>query len=52
MKMEIDKSENYSDLFPARNENPLLETNNPGTQNDHYVSYAGKYFADNGTKSK
>jgi len=27
-------AENYSDLFPARNENPLLETNNPGTQND------------------
>jgi hypothetical protein len=25
---------------------------NPGTQNDQYVSYAGKYFADNGTKSK
>lgn len=25
---------------------------NPGTQNDQYVSYAGKYFADDGTKSK
>ena len=24
---------NYKDLFPKRNENPLLETNNPGTQN-------------------
>ncbi len=24
---------NYSDLFPQRNENPLLETNNPNTQN-------------------
>ncbi|MEQ6119490.1 RagB/SusD family nutrient uptake outer membrane protein [Reichenbachiella sp. MALMAid0571] len=24
---------NYNDLFPKRNENPLLETNNPGTQN-------------------
>ncbi len=27
-------AENYSDLFPARNENPLLETNTPATQND------------------
>ncbi|MEQ6120201.1 RagB/SusD family nutrient uptake outer membrane protein [Reichenbachiella sp. MALMAid0571] len=25
---------NYTDLFPARNENPLLETNSPATQND------------------
>lgn len=24
---------NYTDLFPARNDNPLLETNSPGTQN-------------------
>jgi starch-binding outer membrane protein, SusD/RagB family len=24
---------NYNDLFPKRSENPLLETNNPGTQN-------------------
>src|SRR5690606_8052098 len=24
---------NYSDLFPQRNDNPLLETNNPNTQN-------------------
>ncbi|MCM4164577.1 MULTISPECIES: RagB/SusD family nutrient uptake outer membrane protein [unclassified Arenibacter] len=23
----------YTDLFPQRNDNPLLETNNPGTQN-------------------
>ncbi|MCK0134924.1 RagB/SusD family nutrient uptake outer membrane protein [Arenibacter sp. S6351L] len=24
---------NYTDLFPQRNDNPLLETNNPGSQN-------------------
>jgi hypothetical protein len=39
---------NYSDLFPKRSENPLLETNNPGTQdaeNDEIV-FAVQYSED------
>jgi len=26
-------SADYADLFPQRNDNPLLENNNPGSQN-------------------
>ncbi len=45
---------NYSDLFPARNDNPLLETNDPSSQNaeNPEVVFAVQYSDDivaNGT---
>ncbi len=39
---------NYKNLFPKRSENPLLETNNPGTQNarNSEVVFAVQYNSD------
>ena len=39
---------NYTDLFPARNDNPLFETNNPATQDDQNpeIVFAVQYSSD------
>ncbi|MFT6810772.1 MAG: hypothetical protein ACJA01_004017 [Saprospiraceae bacterium] len=41
-------ADNYSDLFPQRSENPLLETNNPGSQNakNAEIVFAVQYSED------